>query len=220
MKKILFEVTNTGNRDELFNYITSTFKNRITTWEYYVNWQKVIDKVNRFEKELNILNYLVGKEDIKKETYDLIKEYPHIISAFPVLLAIRENSIDILVDVENFIYKHYDFRRMVLSDDEVNNLTDFIINSGLGSLIKNRKIKNLVDYVTGVEVGLDTNGRKNRGGNLMEEIVETHVDRVCSKHNLQYLAQANSRKIENNWGIKVPADKTSRIIDFVIKKKK
>lgn len=217
---ILYSFTNAKDEDELFNHITKTFKDKITTWEYFVNWNKVIDNVEQFEKELNILNYLIGKENLELETFNLIKRYPEVISAFPALLAIRGCSIDILVDTQNFIYQRFNFAKHSLNDDEIRHLSTYIIKSGLGNLIENRRIKNFVDYVMGVEVGLDSNGRKNRGGTLMEELAEIQINKICKTLNIKYLKQANASKIRAEWNIPVQVDKSSRVVDFVIKNNK
>jgi type II restriction enzyme len=93
------------------------------------------------------------------------------------------------------------------------------MKTGLGDLVKDKKIKNLVDYVTGVEVGLDSNGRKNRGGTMMENIVETFVKDTCVELRLEYLPQATANKIKEKWNIHVAVDKSSRQIDFAINNK-
>jgi type II restriction enzyme len=202
--------------DELFNKITSSFKEKITQWDYFVNWKKVLENIGTIEKELNILNYLIGKKNLKVETYKIIKEYPQTIKAFPILLAIREKSIQVLINTENFICKNYDFEKEVLTDKDYKDFTEYIIKSGFGELLKDRKIKNLVDYVTGVEVGLDSNGRKNRGGKLMETIVESYIAKACEKMKIEYMSQATADKIKKRWGLNVKVDKSSRIIDFAI----
>ncbi len=206
------------NADELFSEITNTFRDKLTTWDYFVNWQKVHGNVKSIEMELNILNYLIGKDDILKETIHIINQYPNVIIAFPFLIALRESSIEVLIDVDKFITKHYDFKKRKLSSKEVNDLAEFVIKSGLGKILKDKRVKNLVDYVTGVEVGLDSNGRKNRGGQMMEQVCEVFIKDACQKLGLKYLAQANAAKIEKEWGIKIKVDKSSRIIDFVINK--
>src|SRR5690606_26078419 len=104
--------------DELFDLITSSFKNKITEWTYFVDWQKVLQNVAPIEKELNLLNSLVGKEDIEAEAFDLIKTYPQVIRAFPILIAIREESIDVLIEAKNFLYKRYIFNKTDLTDEE------------------------------------------------------------------------------------------------------
>ncbi len=143
-----------------------------------------MENINPIEKELNLLNFLVVKEDIKEETISLIAEYPNVIKAFPILLAIRENSLEVLIDTKKFIYQKFNFNQRVLSQDEIASLADFLINSGFADIIKNKKIKNIVDYAIGVEVGLDSNGRKNRGGKLMEALVEDFVKETSDDLNI------------------------------------
>lgn len=219
-RTILYNLTNAKNEDELFDSISMSFTDKITTWDYFVNWQKVFQNVSSLEQQLNILNYLIGKEDFDAEAKGLLKKYPEVITCFPALIAIRDSSIDVLIDTTNFLYKKFSFKKQTLGDQQVDDLVEFLHKSGIALLLKDRKIKNLVDYVMGIEVGLDSNGRKNRGGTLMEDIVEVYINEVCSKLGLEYLAQANAAKIFNNWGIKIAVDKSSRIIDFVIKKGK
>lgn len=216
--KTLTTLLGLKNDDELFKKITSTFKTKITQWNYFVNWDKVIKNIKLIETELNILNVLIGKKDIKSETISLIKKYPNVLNAFPVLLAIRQKSIEVLIDTKNFIYKTYKFNEKNLSDQDIDDLADFLIKSGIGSLLADRKIKNLVDYATGVEVGLDSNGRKNRGGTLMENLVEEFIAKTCIELNINYMEQATAIKIKQNWGIDIQLDKSSRRIDFAINK--
>lgn len=215
----LCKLLNLNDEDELFDKITQSFKEKITKWDYFVNWQKVFENITPIEKELNLLNVLIGKEDVEKEAYLLIKEYPQVIKAFPTLIAIREKSVDILIDTKNFIYKNYSFSKGKLTDEECKELAHFVVNSGIGDILKDKKVKNLVDYATGVEVGLDSNGRKNRGGTLMEGLVEEFVSDTCQNLGLQYMAQANAKKIKEQWNIDVKVDKSSRNLDFAINKK-
>lgn len=206
------------SEDELFVKITQSFKEKITRWDYFVNWEKVIINVKIFEKELNILNYLIGKDNLEKEAFNLFKKYPDSIKAIPTLLAVREGAIDVLIDSKNFKYKNLNFFQFEYTDSEINDIVEFVIKTGFGDLILKKQIKNFVDYATGVEVGLDSNGRKNRGGTLMESLVEEFVADACENLNLQYLPQATSRKIKEQWNIDVAVDKYSRQLDFAINK--
>lgn len=214
----LCKLLNLESEEELFKKITQSFKEKITKWDYFVNWEKVLNNVEPIEKELNLLNFLIGKEDIEKEAFNLIKQYPQVIKAFPNLIAIREKSIDILIDTKKFIYKKYSFTKGKLTDEECKELAHFVVRSGIGTILKDKKIKNLVDYVTGVEVGLDSNGRKNRGGTLMENLVEEFVMDTCQNLGLQYMAQATAKKIKDEWNLEVIVDKSSRQLDFAINK--
>ncbi len=148
----------------------------------------------------------------------LLKKYPEVVKTFPILLAIRDKSIEILIDTKNFIYRNFNFKKKDFTNDQIADLADYILKSDFGDILRDRKIKNLVDYVTGVEVGLDSNGRKNRGGKLMEDLVETFVSETANELNFKYMSQATSKKIKKEWNIDVKVDKSSRIIDFAINK--
>lgn len=204
---------------EHFEKIMSTLKNQgITQYNYFVNWQKVLHNLSPIEKELHLLNSVIGKENIDQSLFELLKEYPKVIKTIPTLLAIRNKSIYILIEHTNFIYRHFDFFEKEIDDDKIKSFVDLLVESGFTQLLKNKQIKSIPDYCIGVEVGLDSNGRKNRGGTLMEDLTESFVAQFCHEHNLQYLAQANAQKIKQAWNIDVQVDKSSRILDFVIRK--
>ena len=203
----------------MFEYFVSTLLEKITQWDYFVNWKKVLSNVAPIEDELNLLNSLIGKQDIEKEAERLFSKYPSVVKALPSLLAVRDNSVKVLVDANNFVYQNFDFDKQSVSKEEAVTFVEFIKFSGISELIENKRIKNFVDYVIGVEVGLDSNGRKNRGGSLMEKIVETFVADACNKISASYIPQAKAKKILNDWGIKIQVDKSSRIIDFAVNKK-
>lgn len=223
MKKIT-ELLKLKSDDELFDYLINTLKIKgITQWDYFVNWEKVYNNVIPFEKELNLLNVLIGKEDIEKELTDLILEYPKIINAIPLLLAIRfksksEQKINILTDPVNYQYDLFDLSVTNPNEEQAKKIANFFNKSGLGELVKDKKVKNLVDYSTGVEVGLDSNGRKNRGGHQMENRVESYIQEVCNDLKLLYLKEATAKSIKDNWNIDLKVDKSSRRIDYVINK--
>ena len=189
------------DENKAYDYFSSTLKDKITQWDYFVNWKKVLSNISTIEHELNLLNSLIGKTDIDTEAKKLFQKYPSVIKAIPALLAVRDNSVKVLVDVNHFVYKKFDFSIIKPNDSEIEEFASFIQNSGLGKLITSKRIKNLVDYVIGVEVGLDSNGRKNRGGSLMESIVETFVARDCSQNNVLYMSQATANKIFSEWNV-------------------
>lgn len=221
MKKIT-EILKLKSDDELFDYLIDSLKIKgITQWDYFVNWEKVYNNIVPFEKELNLLNVLIGKEDIEKELTNLILEYPKVINAIPLLLAIRfknkkEQKINILTDTTNFEYDVFDLSISIPNEEQAKKIAIFFTKSGLGELVKDKKIKNLVDYSTGVEVGLDSNGRKNRGGHQMENLIEGYIQTVCNDLKLPYLKEATVKSIKENWNIDLKVDKSSRRIDYVI----
>lgn len=224
MKK-LTNWLNLNSDDELFKYFTNTLKLKgITQWDYFVKWEKVFSNIKPYEVELNILNVLIGKDNIKEELTKLIHDYPKVVNVIPLLLAIRfkskkEQKINIVSDIKTFEYDHFDLSIKTPNKDESENIADFFIGCGLADLVKDKKVKNLMDYATGVEVGLDSNGRKNRGGHQMENAVETYIKEVCAELDLPFLKEANAKAIKTAWNIDLEVDKSSRRIDYVINKK-
>lgn len=204
---------------ETFKYLLDTLKDSIKGWDYFVNWDKVNKNVKDIEIQLNILNYLIGKENIVEEAKFLITEHPGVVKAIPILLACRENNFQIISsDEENMVKsKLYMFKNTKqLSTEEVDNIVEFMEKSKILELFKNKTIKNVVDYVFGVEVGLDSNGRKNRSGHAMEDIVEKFVEKLCKENGFKYLKEATPKIIEKEWGYNVTVDKSARRFDFVI----
>jgi type II restriction enzyme len=199
-----------------FDYFTSTMRPSIAGWDYFIDWNKVRRQAEKLQDELNLLNGLIGSANLKDDFIAKIKKYPSIALTFPVLLAIRDETVEVseLLDgkltTKSFKF-HKDAEESIAED-----YWDFFDRSGLAALFKDRKIKNVSDYVFGVEVGLDTNGRKNRGGATMEKIVDEIIAGYCKKYKLEYLKEANADKIKQKFGYDVPVDKSSRRYDFVI----
>ena len=195
-----------------FNHLVSTFKSSIKTWDYFVNWNKVFSNSAELEIALNKLNYLLGKDDLRGEFYKLYESNPDIVKALPVLLAVRESKLEIY-DKQSKESEFYDFSG---KDKDADKYFEFLDKSGLARLFQRDGIKNLVDYVMGVEVGLDSNGRKNRGGTLMEEIVGIFLEDFCQQNGLEYLPQARPSKIKAKWGFDIKVDKSERSFDFAV----
>lgn len=195
-----------------FNNLIATFKSSIKTWDYFVNWKKVFSNSSDLEIALNKLNYLLGKDNLEVEFKKLYSSNPDIVKALPVLLAVRENKLEVFDKVT----KNSDFFNFSGKEQDPEKYYEFLDKSGLARLFKKDGVKNLVDYVMGVEVGLDSNGRKNRGGSLMEEIVGTFISDFCNKNGFEYMAQARATNIKSKWGVDVKIDKSERSFDFAV----
>lgn len=83
-------------------------------------------------------------------------------------------------------------------------------------MFRNKTIKNLVDYVFGVEVGLDSNGRKNRTGTAMEGLVDIFIRNISNKNGFKYMVQATPTRIKSEWNYNVTVDKSERRFDFAV----
>lgn len=195
-----------------FNNLITTFKSSIKTWDYFVNWKKVFANGSNLEITLNKLNYLLGKDNLKEEFKKLYSSNPDIVKALPVLLAVRENKLEVF----DKVIKNSEFFDFSSTEKNPDKYYEFLEKSGLAHLFQKDGIKNLVDYVMGVEVGLDSNGRKNRGGSLMEEIVESFIRDLCNRNGFEYLSQARATAIKSKWNVDVKVDKSERSFDFAV----
>lgn len=192
-----------------------TFIESISSYDYYINFKKVYENISDIEIKLNLLNYMVGKPNIEEVFVEIIKKYPECLECIPILLAVRNKEIKIF---ENEEVIEYNFDR---KDENIEKFKYFMKRSGLFNLISKHCINNLVDYVLGVEVGLDSNGRKNRGGHLMEDLVEGYLIKSGLKKDVTYFKEMKISKIEEKWGLDLSAisnkGKTEKRFDFVIK---
>lgn len=149
-----------------------SFKEDIAGYDYYVDFQKVIEKTDKVKVHLNILNSLIGSDTIKEDFLALLEDYPKILSSLPILLAVRKKEI-YAQDIDGAYI--YNFKKANYSLDQY---ATFMEKTGLFDMIANHMVSNLVDYVYGVETGLDSNGRKNRRGHQMENLVEQFIKKT------------------------------------------
>ncbi len=206
------------NSQQVFLFLINNLKPTVTKWDYFVNWAKVFGNIKDIEIDLNTLNYLVGKEDIEKELMLLLKKQPPIAKLIPILIACRQNKFEILSEFNKNEFKYEIFNFGSLENLDIPKIVEFAKSTGFLQLLSSKRIKSVVDYVIGVEVGLNSNGRKNRGGKSMETIVEFFVKDICQRNQYEYIKEATSKEVKKQWGINLEVDKTSRRIDFVINK--
>lgn len=191
--------------DTKFRYFMDTRFSTNRTPSYWINWDNVLQNMASVEISLNTLNYLIGKDDIEELAKTLFTKQPELLQAIPILLASREGDIDVLAFNQNGEMYSYDvdFSKPDLS--KLDNYIKFMDESGLFNFLQNDLKMSLVDYVYGVQAGLDTNGRKNRSGTQNEIILEHNLkDVTFNDSNLKYKTQATGKWIEENWGITVP----------------
>ena len=198
-----------------FNTWLSSFRYSIADFRYYIDFTKVYKNVDSIKIELNILNSLIGSKNIEADFENLIKKYPETLKCIPILLAVREYEI---FAGENGDVKLYTFNK------QINTIEDyklFMRKTGLFDLLSNHIINNLYDYVTGVETGLDSNGRKNRGGHQMEDLVESYIQKAGFKRDVNYFKEMYVSEVSKKWNIDLSAvsnqGKMEKRWDFVVK---
>lgn len=199
--------------NRVFSYWLNSFRPSINGYDYYTDFEKVYENAELVKVEINILNSLVGSKNIEQEFINLINRYPECLKAIPILLAVRANEI-YCQDQQGAL--NYRFDKAVQSPEEY---AYFMNKTGLFDMLSNHIISNLYDYVTGVEVGLGSNGRKNRGGHQMEDLVESFL----IKSGVEYYKEMYLTEIEQKWGVDLSAisaeGTTTKRWDFVVKTK-
>lgn len=193
----------------------SSFRYSIADFSYYIDFNKVYNNVESIKIELNILNSLIGSKNIEADFENLIKKYPETLKCIPILLAVREYEI---FAGENGDVKLYTFNKQI---NTVEDYKLFMRKTGLFDLLSNHIINNLYDYVTGVETGLDSNGRKNRGGHQMEDLVESYIQKAGFKRDVNYFKEMYVSEVSRKWYIDLSAvsnqGKMEKRWDFVVK---
>lgn len=199
-----------------FNSWLGKFKTSISGYRYYVDFYKVVQNAEKLKIELNILNALIGSKNIESEFEMIIGKYPEVLKCIPLLLAVRGNDI---YAQDNDGAHTYNFSSMNCS---VEQYKVFMRKTGLFDLIEKHLVNNLFDYVLGVETGLDSNGRKNRGGHQMEDLVEEYIIKAGFKKNENYFKEMKICQIQELFNIDLSAisnkGKTVKRFDFVLRK--
>ena len=198
-----------------FNKWLTTFRRSIANYDYYVDFKKVHTNIEEIKVPLNILNSLIGSKHIEEDFEKLIAAYPETLKCIPLLLAVRANEI-CAMDVDGEF--QYTFTQPNQSTEQYK---VFMRKTGLFDLLQHHIVNNLVDYATGVETGLDSNGRKNRGGHLMEDLVESYIIKAGFIKDVSYFKEMYIHQIQDKWGVNLSAisnqGKMEKRFDFVVK---
>jgi type II restriction enzyme len=208
--------------DAVFDFLMDTLSDAVRTWDYFVNWDKVFQNSRELEVQLGIWDYLLGKEDFDKEFRYLLGKYPEIVMAIPSLI-VRDGAnskrFQILISSEGKEdeIEAFDFSKPIEDSEQIEKALKFVKESGLARIFSREGVKNLFDYLLGVEAGVDSNGRKNRSGTGMETLIEKEIEELVSRNvGWSYLARPSLQDVEKAWGIKVELGEGKRIFDFVI----
>ncbi len=189
----------------------ATFRQSINSYGYYTDFKRVYANAEKLKIEISMLNTLVGAKNIEAEFESILNRYPECLKVIPVLLAVRKMEI---FCQDNNGACNYIFSRKAQS---VEQYKYFMRKTGLFDMLENHVISNLYDYVMGVEVGLDSNSRKNRGGHQMENLVEYYL----IKSGVEYYKEMYLTEIERKWNIDlsaISAEGTStKRWDFVVR---
>ena len=204
-----------------FSEWLSGFRDSIADYGYYIDFEKVHRNVDNIKVELNILNSLIGSKNIETDFENLMRKYPEVLKCIPLLLAVRASEIYCQDENGGHLFQ-FDFGKYPPnSHAHYERYKYFMRETGLFDLLENHIVNNLVDYATGVETGLDSNGRKNRGGHLMENLVESFIRKSGFEKDKTYFKEMYIHQITEKWGLDLSAisnqGKMEKRFDFVVK---
>ena len=187
-----------------FNDFLSQLSTTNSTLDFFVDFDKITKNVDVISMKLNQLNYLIGQEKLSEAVDKLFKENKNCFSVLDIIIAVRNNR-PVLDDEGNTkeLYSYFDSPQLIY---------EYIAKTGLAEVFINKQVKNLVDYVFGIEVGLDTNARKNRGGKNMEKT----ISKIFDKHSIPFEKEVKHTTFEEL----IHFGKDVKRFDFVIRTKK
>lgn len=188
-----------------FNAFLSQLSETNATLDSFTDFKKIVDNVAKISMKLNQLNYLIGKDDLKLAIEELYQENPKAFEVLDILIAVRKK------EKKKVLNKNAETVLLETYFTSSEGVVEYIIETGLRDVFENKNIGNLVDYVFGIEVGLDTNARKNRGGDCMEKVVASILD----KAGVFYKKEINNTEFKEI----VNLGKDLKRFDFVIKTK-
>lgn len=178
------------------------FKKTIFEISDYVDFKKILENLEDIKKEIEIFNKLIGSKDIKNDFKNLIKENNEIYKVIPILIAIRRKKKDGFHYLNNLgISRDLKFQNFEI--DKIEEYVDILDKSGIFNLMSENVIKDLETYILGVEVGLDTNARKNRVGKIMEELVSSKLKKLCKNKKFDFFEQKDNFFIKKELGYSV-----------------
>jgi type II restriction enzyme len=208
--------------EETINMFHNTIIDTNRGYKFFVDWNKVRKNVEKYKIEFNILNSLIGSRNFDGDLRNLLKKYPEILPVVPILLAIRDIKLKVIkdfLDGTNDIVE-YEFKNRKLSTEEIQSFIEFFSKTGLRRFFEELSTKSIQDYVTGVEVGMDTHARKNRSGDAMEIALKPIIEQINSKQQKKFtvLFQKKFEHLEKTYDIKVSSSIRNRKADFIILK--
>ena len=192
-----------AHTSEQFETFMSQLRETNATLDFYCDFPKIANNVAEIEISLNTLNYLIGKDDLRAAVEALWNRDPRVFDVMDILIATRRRDDKKYIDNDGAMYSVHSLF------NSVDGVMKFIEGTGLEKVLKNKEVKDLVDYVFGVETGLDTNARKNRSG----EITETLVARIFANAGITYREQVSSKEFP---AISAVLGVDQKVFDFVI----
>lgn len=222
--EIYNKVWGTVDLDSIVDRFIGTLIDTNRSYSFFVDWNKIKRNAEKYNVEINILNSLVGLENIRDALKSILIKYPEVSPVIPLIIAVRDLRLKVIedfgatdVDIKDFNFE----KRNSLSEKEIEDIIDFSDKSGILGIFQNKNIRNLKDYIIGVEVGMDTNARKNRSGSAMELILTPVFEKLSKKYSFDIISQKQFKSLSNSYPeLLIPADLKDRKFDYLLIKGK
>ena len=207
---------NVSSLEDICQTLSDTLIESNRTYDFFVNWSKVAQNRDAFKYEVALLKSLRNSPKPTSDLRDLLTRYPEVIKVIPILLACRDGIIKVLNAIQPDIKcKTFDFSKNTYSAKEIDDIVEFTEKTGLLDML--RQMESATDYLLGVEVGLDTNARKNRSGLFLEKMVREVITDLAARHpDIKWVEQKSFRHIETEFGISAPPSLRDRKFDHVV----
>ena len=205
--------------DKIVEHFHETIIDTNRGHKFFVNWEKIQANVQELKIELNILNSLIGSKNFVNDLKQILSKYPDVVPCFPILIAVREMSLKVIDDFSSKDSEivEYNFKKRKLSPEEIDEFIAFFHKTGLESFFVNLSSRSIQDYVTGVEVGMDTHARKNRSGDAMELVLKPIIEKIKTNLKIPHmLFQKKFNTLETYHNIGVSTSLRNRKADFII----
>lgn len=207
---------NLSSIDEICKALSDTLIETNYTYDFFVNWDKVNKNRDAFKYEVALLKSLKNSLNPVNDFRDLLTKYPEVIKVIPILLACRDGLIKVLNSIETGLqYKSFNFSKRSYDAKEIDDIVHFSKNTGLLDMLC--KMDSATDYLLGVEVGLDTNARKNRSGTFLEKMVTETLKELSGRNSgLIFVEQKGFGYIENKYNVRIPPTLKDRKFDYAV----
>jgi type II restriction enzyme len=209
------------NPDEVFDYLVSTFHDNLREWDYFVNWSKAFANTGKISDLVDKWDRLIGVQNFNESFRTLLAEYPELSTTIPSLL-VRDGSGSTRFSIvtENPHWReglrNFDFSQPAVSEGDVELALEFVSKSGLRQIFEDGGVSRVRDFLLGAEAGVDSNARKNRGGNAMTHIVTKVLEDHCNDGGFELAQEVSPEAIKNLWGVDLSSLNPNRRFDFAM----
>lgn len=224
MKRLtIYDSLGLSSDDDVFGYLTSTFHDNLRQWDYFVNWNKAFSNADKLHRLVEKWDVLIGSDDFDADFRELVSSQPELAGTIP-LLVVRDGSgstrFSIVSETDATDWRaglrHFDFSKPAATEAQVEQALEFVTRTGLRKVFETGGISSTRDYLLGTEAGLDSNGRKNRGGDAMTAIISRILKDLSAEVGFDFGHELTPVAISKKWGVELEGVPPGRRFDFAV----